>query len=403
MSKDEKIIEKVEEDAPFDVQPFDEKEFIRKELISFRTTLVLFVFSVLVAGITFAVWRFAVPGIQFSLLVLIALGLGVALLRFIFKAVRIDVSHWKRREWIGTFFLYFFFWLGFVLLFVNPPFTDAAAPKIEAAALPAAQAPGAAVVLGAYVADNEGLGGDPGFCVHAYNGTAPPSYESLSGAERSACDSDWERLPGQPFWHHNESYPAGSYAVYAVAGDSTGHQATQIETFNVSNPTTVTPPRDNRFAIPDDPFTVRVHPDIYPRMVQFSLDDGGSWYDMVPHPEAARRLENYWRTDATYEGWTAGVHNVSVRVILQPTYLRDDSHVLRAVAMDASGPHRVTVDATIPGIGSKTPDYGRMGNQVLTEYPEYRYVDPSQTPGIEAPLLLATLAGLAVAGRRRAA
>jgi hypothetical protein len=397
MASDEKVVERIEDDAPFEVQPFDEKEFIRKELISFRTTLVLFVFSVVVAGITFFAWKAA--DLRFPILVLLAMGIGAALLRLLFKASRIDISHWKRREWAGTLFLYFFFWLGFTLLFVNPPFTDAAAPKIEIAAVPASQAPGAEVSLGAYIADNTGLGDDsPRFCVHRFNGTTAPAYDSLSETDRAGCASSWERVGDHPFWRHNESYPEGQYVVYALANDDHEQPANVQTTFNVSSPFVggVSLPRDSRFVVADDALTVRLQPDLFARTVQFSLDGGATWHPFMPHSDPVKRDQKYWRTDPTYEGWTAGTHNVTIRVVLQPTFLRHEDQVLRGVAVDPDGPYVLTVDPGLPGIGASkvNPE---------NDYPEFRYFHPASTPGPGLPGLLLAVLGLAALGRRRAA
>lgn len=397
MASDEKVVERIEEDAPFDVAPFDEKEYIRKELISFRTTAVLFVFSILVAGITFLVWRYT--HLRFSILVLLALAIGILLLRFIFKATRIDISHWKRREWIGTMFLYFFFWLGFILLFVNPPFTDAASPKIEVAAHPASQRPGGEVQLGAYVADNTGIAGPPQFCVHRFEGDTPPRYEQLSEAERTACSEQWERLEGRPFWHDNGTFPEGRYAIYVVAQDQSGQSASYQGGFNVSSPFSVSLPRDNKFINSEDALTVRVHADLFVRAVQFSLDGGTTWSNFELHPDPAKAADHYWRTEPRYEGWTAGTHNVTLRVALQPTYMRHEDHVLRGAAEDPNGPYTLTVDPGLPEIGTKKVDYGRG----RTDFPEFGYHNPAQTPGLGVPALLLGLVGLVVAGRRRAA
>jgi len=393
MASDEKVVERIEDDAPFEVPEFDEKEFIRKELISFRTTLVLFIFSILVAGITFFAWKMTTPHLRFPILVLLALAIGAALLRFLFKASRIDISHWKRREWAGTMFLYFFFWLGFTLLFVNPPFTDAAAPKIEVAAVPGAQGVGGSIELGAYVADNTGLGDAPVFCVHSYAGDAVPPYDNLTEAERTACRQDWQRDADRPFWSHNVTYPAGRYVAYVIATDENGQDATERTTFEVSSPFVgnVSLPRENKFVVPDDAITVRVQPQIVARTVQFSLD-GGDWHNMVPHTDPAKRAQNYWRTDATHEGWKAGTFNVTLRVLVQPTYLREPGNVLKGIAIDPKV-YRVTVDPALPEIGT----------QQLPDPREFPYFNAARTPGPEGILVLgAGLVGLALARRRRA-
>lgn len=394
--EDQKAVDRITDDAPFEVPEFDEKDFIRKELISFRTTLVLFIFSLIVAGITFAIWLAIDPHPSFLLLALGALAIGAGALRFIFKAAKIDISHWARKEWIGTMFLYAFFWLGFFLLFVNPPFTDAAAPRIEVAAMPPAQAPMAPISLAAYIADNKGVeGGSVAFCVHKYSGAAPPGYGTLTEAERSACASVWPQRGDDPYWNTTQTLPAGKYVVYAVAVDTKGQNSTGLAIFEVSSPFVgnVGLPRDSKFVVPDDSLTVRVQPTIRARTVQFSLDDGTKWYNMVPHPDATKRSENYWRTDPSYEGWATGTYNVTVRVVPQPVYMRSADRALEQVARDPNGPYRLTIENNLPGIGATKANAGR-------DFPVEPYLGGASTPGLGVPAFLLALVGLAFVGRR---
>ena len=158
------------EDLPFEVPDFNEDEFVRKELISFRTTVILFVFALLVALGTFFIWR--ASGLGFFLLFLMAMAVG-ALLPFIYKLLRVDISHFRRREWIGTMTLHFFFWLGFTLLLANPPISDSAAPVVEVYGTPTVQGVGNEVRFAAYVGDDKGVvASSIDFCLRQVNATS---------------------------------------------------------------------------------------------------------------------------------------------------------------------------------------------------------------------------------------
>jgi hypothetical protein len=390
MAREDKIIE----DAPFDVPPFNEKEFIRKELISFRTTVVLFIFSVVIAGLSYALWRYR-PETPFFFHIVLALAVGGIAFRFLFRAAKIDVGHWKRKEWVGTLFLYFFFWLGFFLLFVNPPLTDAASPHVEAAVSPGAQAPGQPITFGAYVADNVGIRAESvQFCIRPYSGTTPTAWSDLSGSDRDACARTFDRADNA-FWRHTEAFnTTGRYAFYARAVDVNGHEAVTVIPFDVGSPFTARPslPRDARFVVPDDRLSVQVDPKISVRAVQFSLDDGASWHNFRLHPDPDRARTGWWTTDPSYTGWTVGDHRVQVRVATQPHFFLHADQVVQNNALDAQGPYNVTVSPDLPSVGTVDPP----------AYGERRFVHPGQTPGLEAVAVLAALgAALALAGRRR--
>lgn len=392
MDRDErKEIERVTDDAPFEVPAFDDKDFIRKELISFKTTLILFVLAIVAAAVTHFVWTST--HLQFFALALLGLALGLGPLPFLFRAAKIDISHWKRREWLGTSFLYLFFWLGFTLLLVNPPFTDAAAPRIETASSPRFQAPGHPIEFGAYVADNEGLRLETlTFCIQPFTGATPPDYASLSAADRAACKRDFER-PGTAFWRHNESFPAGRYAFYVSVDDQEGHHATQTTWVESGSPFASRPslPRDAKFVTPDDRLSVQLRDEIHERDVEFSIDGGASWHPMRVHPDAEKAKANWWTTDPSYEGWSPGPHNVSLRVVEQPTFLRRDAYVVKGIANDPVPGYNVTVGPELSGVGAtKSPTYREFG-----------FAGAGRTPGLGVPALLLGVLALVLVGRRR--
>lgn len=368
----EKQEERIIEDAPFEIPPFDEKEFIRKELISFKTTVILFVFSLITAGITYALWRAEL--LNFFSYLLIALGLAAIALRFLFKAAKIDISHWKRKEWTGTMFLYFFFWLGFFLLMSNPPITDAAAPAVTVHVSPAWQAPGQPVEIGAYVADNADLVEDS-------------LTFRIEGPGVTGDGPAWSKDPNDPFWTTSFVAPEnGTYEVVVTASDSVGAVNRTSTSFGVGNPFTVEPPRDRRFAHSADVLLVtpRAGLDLY--AVQYSLDGGATWYNFTQGTDAGT-----WVTKPTYAGWTTGDVQVVVQGLSQPQYFAHGDSVGPAAVRDPGGPYTITVDGTLPSVGETAPP----------TFKPAAWKDPKNTPGFGMlGVGLALVAGLVLVGRR---
>ncbi len=363
------------EDLPFEVPEFNEDEFVRKELISFRTTVILFVFALLVALATFFIWRATELG--FLVLFLIAMALG-GLLPFIYKLFRVDISHFKRREWIGTMSLHFFFWLGFTLLLSNPPISDSAPPVIEVFGTPSVQSPGGIVNVGAYVGDNKDVSGEPEFCFRKYNPSDP--FEECTPLA-------FARVEGEPVWRVAWTAPnqTGEYEIVGTAKDADGHAIRSSSRINVTNP----------FPVIDAPTTfdslsqsLAVRPaqgfrEL--RCIQYMID--GTPYSMLP-PTTDR--PTYWRTDPTFPGWKAGANNVTIQAIEQPVYLH--TYKLEGgVSLSANGQRNIQVSPSFPDLAT--------GKEPLC--PEKLAPNLAQTPGLGAATLLAAVALLAVGLRAR--
>jgi hypothetical protein len=89
------------------------------------------------AAIAAVLW--AVPaalvswGITLANLAVVAFfaGLGMMfLLKWIVPLVGVDTKEWKRRDWFGHGTTFFFSWLAFWILLLNPPFADLTNPHI---------------------------------------------------------------------------------------------------------------------------------------------------------------------------------------------------------------------------------------------------------------------------------
>lgn len=107
---------------------FDEVEFMKKEIRGARASILSVLWAVPAA---FASYAFSLVGSGAGAAVGFLTGLGLMyLLKWILPILRVDVSKFKRRDWLGHGSSFFFSWLAFWILLLNPPFADLTAPTI---------------------------------------------------------------------------------------------------------------------------------------------------------------------------------------------------------------------------------------------------------------------------------
>lgn len=129
MAKKRKKDKKPEEEYEFTPPDFDEKEFLKKELKDTKTALFTIVYAI-VAGIVagaISMASSALVGVAF--LVVLA---GIVSLRYYYKAVKVDVSAFTKKNWMGSIVTYFFTFLAIWVLMLNAPFADLANPTVDA-------------------------------------------------------------------------------------------------------------------------------------------------------------------------------------------------------------------------------------------------------------------------------
>lgn len=380
-----KEIERIEkEDLGFEIPPFDEDEFVRKELISFRTTVFLFFFSLLVALITYGFWRFAwnrrdLHGGEFFLLMAFAMAAGAAL-PYLYRLIRLDVGHFHKKEWIGTFVLHFFFWMGFTLLLVNPPLGDNAPPVVEHRAMPAVQGLGHNVTFGAYIADNDGLRqSELQFCLLRRD-PAPPRIADLPDAERAECLVPWAQVPDHPVWTY-AWIPSqeGKYTYYIRAVDTGGQVTERRGSVTIGNPfPVVDPPDGEALKTLSQSVVVRADAALGDLLaVKYEID--GKTYNMTP-PSGDR--PTYWTTNPTYPGWHRGANNVTFLAEEQPAYF-ESLKIPGGVARHDLAHRTYTVDTNYPDLNSQTEPKPK----------ERAAPNRGGTPGFEAAFLLVAALG----------
>ncbi|MHB1261682.1 MAG: hypothetical protein ACYC2H_08180 [Thermoplasmatota archaeon] len=207
------------DDYEFIPPDFDEDAFIHKELVSFRTTLILFLWAIVAAAVSWGAFA-AMGGAKTGWLV----GLGIAALLFLglkrlFLMLKVDIKHFGRREWLGTGALYFFTWLSFFIIAINPPVSDFAPPRVELHASPLVQETDDRVTIDLFVEDN-----------HAVEAHA---FELRHGDEVLATTGDLQDLGRGHYRYEAVGLAPGTYEAVASASDDKGHDGNDSITFAV--------------------------------------------------------------------------------------------------------------------------------------------------------------------------
>lgn len=293
------------EDYEFIPADFDEDAFIHREMVSFRTTSILFLWGIVAALVSWGLFA-AVDGAKVGWL----LGLGVATvfglaLKWIYPRLKADIKHFGKREWLGTGFLFFFTWLAFFIIAVNPPVSDFAPPRVDLLAGPPVQQAGGTVVIDVFYEDNDRVASHD-FLVTGPNGDIVAPLEDLGRGHYRATLTDLD---------------AGIYMATAQAEDANGHPGETTLTFTVvETALDVFLPDGARFDAPQDALLVQV-----PGLPACKARKGGG---MVEEPclrtvylEKAdggivtlefATAEGGWRATSNFDGWAQGNNTFTV-------------------------------------------------------------------------------------------
>lgn len=378
-------------DLGFEIPEFDEDEFIRKETISFRTTLILFVYSVITAFVTFVLWATAVE--SWFVMLLIAGATGY-LLRFIYPALKVDISHFGKKEWIGTGFLYFFSWLAFFIFLTNPPLYDGVEPDLDIHVTPDIQNAGSLVDVTLVAADNLNVDDDS----ITFTLTGPDGDTIASTADLRAHTN------GHDIWTWNRTLDqTGQYTITASVSDTGGalffgsaHTTTVERTFEISDEAftvafTGGGGETARFAAARDAVEVRIPTAVDVYRVTLEKDDGTSIL-LKRDSETSSENQHIYYAGPAFDGFEQGNNTFTVRVV------EHDSYWL-AKKYGIPGP-----DAPIVSTQEYTviiDDASLLGSEEAKS-PGQRRTTPEQTPGPGTPLvILGIIVAAALVARRR--
>lgn len=376
MAKDEKGTGSSGKDDDYEFVPadFDEDAFIHREMVSFRTTTILFVWGIVAAALSYAVFHL-VDGAKVGWLagLAIAAATGFAL-KWLFPALKADTKHFGRREWAGTGFLFFFTWLAFFLIAINPPLSDFAPPRVDLHAAPAVQQAGDDVAVYAFFEDNHRVASHD-FTVIGPNGPVAAIEEDLGRGQARILAT---------------GLPPGVYTVAASAEDGKGlRDNATIQFAVVEDAIKVTTPDGLTLDDPGDRVLVTVGGGLKPcakRLLEqcvrtVYLDLGGGSRVVLEHNAAA----GAWLAYPNHAGWRQGQVNFTAVAEMINAYA--GSTPIEGGRL-TSEPAAVTVTAT-PG------DYEPKVIQPLG-------APRRSVPGLGLPLLAVSLVALVAFARRKA-
>ena len=138
------------------IPEFDEKKFKETEKRKAKTSIISFSFGIIIATISRFLWVHLSKSIRLGLIFLFAIAC-IGFLAKILQYLKIDIKSFGKKEWLGSIAFYFFTWLAFFILLINPPFYDASPPQIEAIAMPTIQEINENISIFAKITDNVGI------------------------------------------------------------------------------------------------------------------------------------------------------------------------------------------------------------------------------------------------------
>jgi hypothetical protein len=370
---------KENEEAAFKPPEFDEEAFIHKEMVSFRTTVVLFFWGILAAMMSWIIFT-PVGGEGrgwFAGLAIMA-GMGV-LLKYVIPMTKTDISHWGRKEWVGTGLLYFFTWLAIFILLLNPPISDHAEPSVVLYVSPALQQAGGSVNLDLFIADNDRI--------KEWNFT-------LNGAAGTvATENDlFRRTSG----HHGmrlDDLDAGSYTYTAWARDRHGHLSSISGSFEVRaqalrvDARNLTGPADRIVVAVESPTPLYA---VYLETNRTCTQKISGTERTGPCRVYLRQIEDTdrYEADQTFAGWANGTQRFSVYA--QEKNRFEGMTLVEGGVIVAEGPFVVDVQDASNAYVKSLP---RKANPTVA---------PARSvPGLDVVFVVAAVAAVAVVVRRR--
>jgi hypothetical protein len=136
----------------FKIPDFDERDYMRKEMVHALMmvgAVVLAVLMAIVGGVlTIALTDARIPFV---------LGIfGILLLKFLYDIMKLDTKEVEKAKWAGAIVTYFMTFIAIWILLINPPVVDMIGPDIENTT-PIVQEIGSEVYISVDIEDNEGV------------------------------------------------------------------------------------------------------------------------------------------------------------------------------------------------------------------------------------------------------
>ncbi|MFQ6106418.1 MAG: hypothetical protein ACE5QF_02340 [Thermoplasmata archaeon] len=210
-----------EEKVVFKRPSFDEREFMRKELVNAKVGIITFFY-----GLPFAVvsWQLTLAGL--SILGLMAAIIGILSLRYVYPFLGIDVEEFEKKTWLGNGAVFVFTWLSIWVLLLNPPFSDLASPLISDVQVSNDPAGWVDVSRGETVIANRSVGNNITIKAKVVDNVGISRVDMEYGTGNKA--EDVALLGGEPdtYIHTFNDETGNLVEVTITAWDTSGHKST---------------------------------------------------------------------------------------------------------------------------------------------------------------------------------
>jgi len=146
-----------DEDKAFKLPKFNEEEFLKRERRNIKTTIISFLFGLLISLITFGFYTLLSGNdVRWYLILLLGIFTG-SWLKYIYTKLKIDISDFTKKNWFSSYAIYLMTWLVLLMVLVNPPFHDEETPIVKLVLLPEMQEPGGDILIIAKITDNTNI------------------------------------------------------------------------------------------------------------------------------------------------------------------------------------------------------------------------------------------------------
>jgi hypothetical protein len=371
-----------DEEVDFKLPKFDEKAFVEKEKEKIRSTVISFIFGVVIAIISFGFWALLTNSpLQWMLIFLFGLFNG-SWLRYLFARFKIDETILERKGQFTSYAIYFLTWIFVLIILINPPFYDGEPPTIQAVTLPNIQETGGTVDIVALVLDNSGIkDNEVGFHVVYYN-------ETIIDEKVQLTDDIFR------YTFENNEKNLGTYYYEITADDTTGKTQTIEGSFTYDD--TALSITSSRFTDlrSGDAIVIDANEDLFIKnfRVFYTIDNNT---EINVNRDNKANKERY-ETSAEFEGWQEQA-NQTVRVYAEIIYyINNNPQPFKNIVEDTTVYNFTTGEDS--HIGQEPPllTYNCSKGKTNGEYINYKLPCPTtiSVPGFE--LLVVCIAFMVV-------
>ena len=389
-----------EEEKPFKIPKFDEEAFLKREKRNIKATFISFLFGILMALICFGFWALMGKNdLRWPLVLLVAIA-NAAFLRVIFMRMNIDLTDFGRKNWFGSYAIYFITWLIVFIVFVNPPFYDDEAPRIQVSVLPVIQEPGGDIIVVAKITDNLEID------KNSISLEIVQPDENVTILPPSSFDQDDIIVI---FTFENIEDLPGDFSYTLTAQDVNGLTTTKSGVFSYDEDAIdITSSRFLNISSGDD-ITIEVDEEVSPDnfRVYYTLNNG----DEINVNRKYKEIKAEYETSPEYEGWKQN-SNFTMRVYVEVSYYFPNifekySNIVEDTTQykftTTSGSNICEETPPVPWNWSKPHDEQAS---VLLNYDDYDNEKPASTqillprptsvsaPGFETVLFLVAIIGI---------